>query len=163
MDEIKKSFTPIINKNSKVLILGTLPGAKSLELSQYYGDPRNQFWTIIYRIFKKESPDSEYENKVNFILDNNLALWDVIHSAERKGSLDANIKNEMCNDIEGLLQQYPNIEKIVLGGGKAARTFKKHFPNTGVEIVEVPSTSPIPGRNIKTLDEKVKIWGKAIL
>jgi TDG/mug DNA glycosylase family protein len=131
-------------------------------MKQYYADPRNQFWSIVYGAFGEASIDVEYEHRAKFLLDHNIAIWDMFHVADRKGSIDANIKNEISNDIPDLLQKYPGIKRIILAGRKAARSFQTHFPNLAVETVNVPSSSPTPGRYTKTLDEKIQIW-KAVL
>ena len=85
------SFAPIIDDKSKVLILGTMPGGKSLEKQQYYANPRNQFWKIIDNLFDETLP-TDYEKKINFLKDKRIALWDVLKACSREGSLDANIK-----------------------------------------------------------------------
>ena len=157
------SFEAVINENSRILILGSLPGAKSLAMNQYYADPRNQFWPIIYAVLKNSETDYNYEARIKVILDHGLALWDVVHQAERTGSLDKNIKKETANDIPQLVQKYPRIKRIILGGGKAAKIFNYYFPDIGIETITVPSTSPIPGKYIKSLDEKIQIWRDAIL
>ncbi len=156
------SFEPVIDNRSKILILGTLPGAKSLKMNQYYADPKNQFWKIIYSVFEKNKMDTEYIDKIQFLLANGVALWDMLHVAEREGSLDVNIQNEKPNDIPSLLKQYPNVQRIILAGGKAAKTYNTHFSDMKIRVEKVPSTSPIPGRNIKSIDEKIQLWKQAI-
>ncbi len=161
MEKIE-SFKPIIDDNSRVLILGSIPGVESLKKGQYYGHLQNHFWTIIFTILNKKL-DSCYDIKVSTLLENRIALWDVIYNCQRKGSLDANIKYEEINDITSLLEEYPNIRFIAFNGGKAFSTFKKYI---GLEILEekeiaykkMPSTSPIPGRNIKNIEEKIYEW-----
>ena len=157
------SFAPIINDNSRVLILGSLPGAKSLEMRQYYADPRNQFWYILYATFGFEAPDADYEKRVAFILSHGLALWDVIQSAERNGSLDKNIKNVTANDIPGLLRDYPEIERIICGGRKSAELLQRCYPDIELKTIYVPSTSPIQGRYVKPVEEKLALWRSAVL
>jgi len=157
------SFPPIINKDSRILILGSLPGTKSLEMQQYYADPRNQFWYILYAVFGYEAPDSDYEKRAAFILSHGLALWDVVHSAERNGALDKNIKNATANDIPGLLRDYPKLGRIICGGRKSAELFRRFFPEIGIKTIYVPSTSPIQGRYVKPVEEKLALWRSAIL
>ena len=156
------SFAPIINAKSKILILGSLPSVMSLSKGQYFANPKNQFWTIIYRVFEESVVDVEYEDRIKFLLEHGIALWDVFQLAEREGSSDAKIKNGTPNNITGLLRGYPGIKRIVVAGGKAATAFRSYFPEVAVEVVNVPSTSPIPGKNIKTLEEKTQIWRRAI-
>ena len=163
MDKIK-SFKPVINRDSRVLILGSIPGVMSLEKEQYYGNPRNHFWRIIYNLLN-EDEEENYNKKVEFLLSKGIALWDVINNCHRAGSLDSNIKNEEVNEVEQLLLSYPNIRFIGFNGTKSFTTFKR---NVGlkvlqnIEYMQLPSTSPIPGRNIKTFEDKLEAW-KVIL
>lgn len=158
------SFNPIINHDSKILILGSIPGKESIRKNQYYANERNQFWQIIYNIFNSDIPPS-YNERCNFILKNNLALWDVLKNAERHDSLDSSIKDEILNDFEEFLYMYPNINKIIFNGTKAKSSFKKHFKNiySSFECLTVPSSSPTPGINVKSFEEKLDIWRNSIL
>jgi len=101
-----------------------------------------------------------YEEKVCFLLDHKVAVWDIIYSANRVGALDADIENEKPNDIPGLLLAYPRIKRILLAGRKAEKSFHKHFPNIKVDTVYVPSTSPAYAK--KSLTAKIKDWRRAI-
>lgn len=152
-----ESFKPIVDENSKILVLGSMPGEESLRQNQYYAFKRNQFWDIIYKVFDSEKSD-EYEEKVKFLRENKIALWDVIYKCNREGSLDSNIKDEIPNDILNLLDKYPNINYILFNGGKAEKSFKKHFGFKlpyNIEFYRMPSTSP--AYTIK-LKEKLKDW-----
>ncbi|MGN1399985.1 MAG: DNA-deoxyinosine glycosylase [Bacillus sp. (in: firmicutes)] len=157
------SFQPIIDESSSILVVGSMPSVESLRKQQYYGNPRNHFWTIMYAIFK-EPFEEDYKERVDFLLRHGIAVWDVIASCEREGSLDANIQNEVPNDIPLLLKSYPNIRKIVCNGTKAYQVFNRHFSSSicDVEVVKLPSTSPIPGRFNKTLEDKLVIWQSAL-
>lgn len=156
-----RSFLPVIDKNSKILILGSMPGVKSLDEKQYYAHPNNRFWKLIGLIlncFEMEKLD--YDKKLKILLENEFALWDVIKSCERKGSLDSNIQKETKNDIEKLLKTY-NVKKIFLNGNKAYNAFKKYFPDilNEYKCYKLPSTSPA---NVKyKLDDLYKIWHAA--
>ncbi|WP_245330926.1 DNA-deoxyinosine glycosylase [Acetoanaerobium pronyense] len=154
------SFEPIVDKNSKILILGSMPGKMSLNKVEYYGNPRNHFWKIIFDLFDADF-EHHYDKKIEFIKNKGIALWDVIEKCEREGSLDVNIKNEKSNDITSLLEKNPNIKAIAFNGGKAFDSFRKSigfnkFPN--LDYIKLPSTSPIPGKNIRTYEEKLKVW-----
>lgn len=154
-----KSFSPSINKNSKILILGSMPGVKSLTEQQYYAHPQNRFWKLMALICKnKNLQNSDYKTKLKILLKNGFALWDVIRSCDRSGSLDSDIKNEIPNDIKGLLYKYPNIKKIYLNGNKSYSAFKKYFPEllTEYNCTKMPSTSPANARY--RLDDLYKIW-----
>lgn len=146
---ICKSFSPIINHQSKILILGSIPGVKSLEKQQYYAHPQNRFWKLIGLLCNYNNlSDLEYDNKLNILLNNKLALWDVIKSCERKGSMDSDILNESPNNFDLLLKKYPNIEKICFNGNKAYNAFKKYFPEflLNYNHFVLPSTSPANAR-----------------
>lgn len=138
----KYSFSPISQSNATVLILGTMPGAQSLALQQYYGHPRNAFWKIIFSVF--ETPFStDYEQRKSVILDNRIALWDVLEACVREGSLDSAIEQEVANDFDSFLKAHPNITHIYFNGQKAAKFFKQHFAVPDVyQLATLPSTSP---------------------
>ncbi len=163
METAVHSLAPIISQESRILILGTLPGEKSISIDQYYADPRNQFWRIIYNVYDEIDIDNQYEHRVEFLLKRELAIWDILKIANRQGSLDKNIQNELLNDIPKLLKQYPNIQCIILAGKKATKLFEKYYPNIGVKTVSLPSTSATPGKYVKPIDEKIQLWKNAIL
>ncbi|MDR1703709.1 MAG: DNA-deoxyinosine glycosylase [Clostridiales bacterium] len=137
----ERSFAPLINPQSHTLILGSLPGAESLRRQQYYAHPQNAFWRVVYAVFGG-SPDEDYALRCQFILSNNLALWDVCGSAERVGSADSKIARIEPNDIAGLLSGCANIRRIVLNGRKAEKEYRRFFGSLSVPAVYAPSTSP---------------------
>lgn len=157
-------FEPIISGNSEILILGTIPSVVSIEKDEYYGNPRNQFWKIIYSILEVEE-ETEYSKKIEFLLKNKIALWDVLSQANRIGSLDSAIKNEKPNEIESLIETYPNIKKIIFNGSKSEQLFKRYFKELYINnrCIRVSSSSPTPGKNVKSLDEKKIQWREAII
>lgn len=157
---MEKSFAPIIGNNPKVLILGTLPGKESLRLQQYYGHPRNAFWKILFSLFNEEECDY-YEEKVAFLKRNNIALWDVCMAANRKSSLDVDIKNEEPNAIISLLETHPSIRVIGFNGKKAEQLYKRYFTkNEDINYRTLLSTSP--ANATYTFSEKRTNW-KTIL
>ena len=142
IDQITRSFDPIVYSNTKILVLGSLPGKKSLELREYYGHPRNRLWKILAHITNNEIPQ-DYERKKEFLFKYNIGLWDVAHSAYREGSLDSNIKKERPNDIENLLESHESIGVIGFNGKKAEKMFYKFFrEKINLMYVSLPSTSP---------------------
>jgi hypoxanthine-DNA glycosylase len=158
----KEGLAPVIAKTSRVLILGSLPGDMSLRMQQYYANPRNHFWQILGAVFGCTLQTS-YEEKIQFVLTQGLALWDVLKAADRKGSLDANITKAIPNEFGELLATYPNIRVIALNGGKAAAHFRavqKRDPRifAGRQCIELPSSSGVPGKNVLSLQEKIKRW-----
>ncbi len=155
------SFEPVLPANPKVLILGSMPGGISLKKEEYYGNPRNHFWDILFKLFDQESL-TEYDEKIAFVKRKQLALWDTIGLCYREGSLDANIADEEPNDIIGLLNEHPGIRLIACNGGRSYETFRKNFNTSDVDVIKLPSTSPIPGRYTKTFKGKLEEWGKIL-
>lgn len=136
------SFSPIIDENSKILILGSIPGVKSLEMQQYYAHPQNKFWNIIFDIFNEEFT-TNYQERIRILEKHHIALWDVIDTCERKGSLDSKIRNEEANKIEELLNSFPNIEAIFCNGQKSYKNLQKILgKDFYLPITVLPSTSP---------------------
>ena len=160
---IKKSFAPIINKNSQILILGSLPSDKSIALNEYYGNKTNQFWNIISLIFENKKIEfKNYNEKIEFSNKHHNALWETYCSANRKGSLDSDIKNGEFNNINELLNNYANIKKILVNGRKSELAFQKYIKtvNLHCNYKYVPSSSSA-NTNLSLL-EKVEYWRKPI-
>lgn len=152
-----QSFSPIVNEDSKILILGSMPGAQSLEEQQYYANPMNQFWPIIFTLFN-EPIEYKYENRVRFVLNKGIAIWDVVATCQREGSLDSNIKKETINNFEKFFLSYPNIKFIAFNGAKALELYKKGVRGLDVSPKEyrlLPSTSPA---NTIKFEEKLSKW-----
>ena len=162
-NQICKSFLPNIDGKSEILILGSMPGVKSLEEQQYYAHPQNRFWRLMGLFCSVENlQDFDYQEKLQILLKNKIALWDVIQSCNRDGSLDSNIQNEVPNNIPDLLKQFPNIKIICLNGNKAYTAFKKYFPDLleKYNCYKLPSTSPANASY--KLANLYKEWSKAI-
>jgi hypoxanthine-DNA glycosylase len=138
--------------------LGTLPSKKSLELQQYYGHPRNLFWRILFTLFN-DIFTSNYDNKKLLAIENNIAIWDVCHTAIRKGSLDSDIKDESPNKINELLELNPSISTIVFNGQKSAKLYAKYFPKfEKINYITLLSTSPANAKF--NFEEKLKDWSR---
>ena len=141
-----QSFPSISNTNAKILILGTMPGAKSLALNEYYGNIRNHFWQLLFTLCN-EPYSTDYQTKKNLILKNNIALWDVLQACERIGSLDSAILKEVPNDFNGFLKTHPHITHIFFNGQQAAKFFKKYVAiDSSYTLITLPSTSPSNAR-----------------
>jgi hypoxanthine-DNA glycosylase len=155
---ICKGLKPIIDRNSTTLILGTMPSTESLGRGEYYGNPRNHFWIIIYSIFNA-TLETSYEAKLSFIRGKRIALWDVIGSCDRIGSSDSKITNICINDFDSLLTSYPKIKYIFFNGQKAFHTFRKEVdldPSFGVTHRTLPSSSPANAK--MSLNTKIQEW-----
>lgn len=146
-----KCFPPLINDDSEILILGTMPSELSLCSGEYYANPRNSFWKIIAALYNDNRPFASFEEKKECLCKARIALWDVFQTCERKGSLDSDIKKPTQNDIEALLREYPLIKKIIFNGAKAAKRFTAAVP-----CIKAPSTSST--YNTIPLDKKIEMW-----
>lgn len=158
-----KSFNPSIDNSSTILILGSMPGVKSLEEQQYYAHPQNRFWKMLGYIFGVSNlSQTPYKKKLEILLLNNIALWDIIKSCVREGALDSNITDVIPNDIRNLLKKYPNIKTICLNGGKSYSVFKKYFPDLLEKYTchKMPSTSPANARF--SLNKLIEEWASVI-
>ncbi|MFY9317123.1 MAG: DNA-deoxyinosine glycosylase [Burkholderiales bacterium] len=143
------SFLPIAAKDARILVLGSLPGAESLRRKQYYAHPQNQFWKIMEALFGigRTSP---YRARVRALKARRIAVWDVLHSCEREGSLDASIEAEIANDFERFFRAHPRLRHVFFNGAKAEASFRRHVrPRLGqalrdrvVRFTRLPSTSP---------------------
>ena len=140
-EHIVHSFEPVYDKDSEILILGTLPSVKSRENNFYYGHKQNRFWKVLATLLKEPVPDTIEEKKA-MLLAHRIALWDVIQSCDIKGSSDSSIKNVQPTDI-GMILEKTNMTQIYANGNKAGQLYKRYqFPVTGIEATVLPSTSP---------------------
>ncbi len=157
---IKHPFPPLYDRNSRVLILGSFPSVKSREIEFFYGHPQNRFWKVIANVFDEDIPGS-IEEKKKLILENHLALWDVIAECEIVGSSDASIRNAKANDISEILNNAP-IQKIIVNGKTAERLYIKYIqPVTGIKAVVLPSTSP--ANAAWSLERLIDAWESGIM
>ncbi|AZB10729.1 DNA-deoxyinosine glycosylase [Chryseobacterium sp. G0162] len=153
------SFPPLIDEQSEILILGSIPGVKSLEMQQYYAHPQNKFWRIILELLNEEFTE-DYSKRMETLKKHHIALWDVIDSCERKGSLDSEIKNEEANQIEELLERHPNVKAIFCNGGKSYKNLQKILgKNYKLPIFLMPSTSPL---HTISFERKFEEWKKVL-
>jgi hypoxanthine-DNA glycosylase len=142
------SFDPIAAPDAKVLILGTIPGQRSLDAGQYYAHPQNTFWFIMERLFARQT-GMDYVARTMLLPAARVALWDVLQAAVRSGSLDSAIAaaSEKPNDFAGFFARHPEIHTVFFNGQKAQLLFVKHVLGTlpavaGLRLVRLPSTSP---------------------
>ena len=132
---------PVFDKNSRILILGSFPSVKSRETGFFYGHPQNRFWKVVSALFGEETPRT-VEEKKDFLIRNRIALWDVLHSCEIRGSSDASIKNAVPNDLSVILGA-ADIKAIFTNGGTAYKYYVRYaLPSTGRPADPLPSTSP---------------------
>lgn len=156
--DIKHSFAPIITKNASILILGSIPGDKSIAENEYYAHPRNRFWNLLARLTGNE-PADKYTEKIKILTENGISLWDVAGRAVRKGSMDSSIKEYAVNDIDGLLTGNPSIKIVIFNGKTAERFYDSNFSRrSNIKYRTMPSTSPANAAyNMERLADKWKI------
>ena len=160
IDNYCESFSSVVGSDPKILILGTMPSRKSLEMQEYYSHPRNIFWKIIFNLLKVAEKNT-YSEKIVLVNEKKIALWDVCSSCRREGSLDSNIKDETPNQITNFLLKHPSIETIIFNGQKAREKYLKYFDV--IEELEyhcLPSTSP--ANTSMNFQEKLVKWGNSI-
>jgi hypoxanthine-DNA glycosylase len=159
-----QGLAPLYQSNAKILILGSMPGQASLDSQQYYGHPRNQFWPLLEQLFGIDA-SLAYPNRCQQALAAQVALWDVIGSCQRAGSLDSAIvgRSIRFNPLLELCQQLPDLQQIWLNGGKAAQSFRQYqrqlpdcWPDPKILIRELPSTSPAHAS--LSFAEKLALW-----
>lgn len=153
----KKGLEPLIDSNTEILILGTMPGDVSLKTKQYYANRKNQFWKIIFELFNSGNIEYNYIKKTELLLKNKIGLWDVLRKSKRTGSLDSNISEEEFNDFKKIFAEFPKLRIIVFNGKTAANYFKE---NRAVfndkEYYILPSTSS--ANTWKTFEQKLEKW-----
>lgn len=138
---VEHEFGPFYDKDSKVLILGSIPSPKSREQGFYYGHPRNRFWMVLADVLGEELPET-LEAKKLMLTKHHIALWDVLDSCEIKGASDTSIKNPVANDMNVILDK-ADIKAIFTTGAKADDLYKKMcYSVCGVPSIKLPSTSP---------------------
>ncbi len=148
MIELIEAFPPILPDKPHTLILGTMPGGKSLEKNQYHAHPQNQFWRFMGDIYGAGLL-LPYEKRVQVLKDHGIAVWDVVRACTRKGSMDADIKNEIPNDFEQFYQNYPSIKLVVFDSLTAENIYMKRVVPTlskTLKYARVPSPSPAHAR-----------------
>lgn len=152
---IRHTFEPVWDENSRVLILGTFPSVKSRENQFYYGHPQNRFWKVIAGIVGGRVPETIAEKK-EMLLANGIAIWDVIAKCTITGSSDSSIRNVEVNDIRSLLER-SNITCVYGNGAKACELYNRYVrEQTGRDIQKLPSTSP--ANAVYQLERLVHEW-----
>lgn len=154
-----EAFPPLAGGNPRVLILGTFPSPLSREFGQYYGNPKNQFWRIMFDIFDKPFESPSYKEKKNLLIENNIALWDTLISCEVEGALDSNIRNPVYNvSIPEFVARH-NVSSVIFNGGNAYTFYKRGIGKIDRNVL--PSTSPANAR--MSYQDKLDTWRNGIL
>lgn len=136
------SFAPHVAPDTRLLILGSLPGVRSLAEQQYYAHPTNQFWRLLGAVIDRPLANMPYDDRLVALREAKVGLWDVIRSAERQTSSDSLIREAEAHDLAALIAELPDLRMIAFNGGKAAAIGRKQLPPLEViAIVDVPSSS----------------------
>ena len=151
-----ESIPPFINKDSKILILGSLPSVKSREYGFYYAHPQNRFFKLLAVVFDENEPKTIKERK-EFLIKHQIALYDVIYECDICGSSDSSIKNVKAINLKQLLEEYPNIKIIMATGKKAKELYDRYlYKECHIEAISLPSSSPA-NASIK-MDELIEAY-----
>ena len=140
--EPKLGLPPIARADARLLILGSLPGDASLAAAQYYAHPRNHFWRLLGGVIGKNLSSMDYWDRVAAAQASGIALWDVVGSAERAGSLDHHIRNEQLNDLRQFAKSLPELRAIAFNGKKAEALGRDAFDGMAIDVLYLPSSSP---------------------
>ena len=140
----KASFAPIVGPDTRVLLLGSLPGEASLRAARYYAHPQNQFWRLAGSLIGRDDLRAlDYEERLAVLGKAGIGLWDVVADAVRPGSLDGAIRDHRPNDLRMLLRTLPVLGAIGFNGGTAARIGRKLIGESGrIALLDLPSSSP---------------------
>jgi hypoxanthine-DNA glycosylase len=152
-------LAPVIAANTRILILGSFPGAASLAAQQYYAHPRNQLWPILSALTGEDLTGLPYAERLPRLLAHGFGLWDVLGACERQGSLDASIRNAAANDFVRLHELCPRLE-VVGFNGQTSGKFAPQFAAAGYRTLVLPSTSPAHAS--LSLDQKLESWSELV-
>lgn len=136
------SFAPHVAADTRLLILGSLPGARSLAARQYYAHPTNQFWRLLGAALDQPLAAFPYTERLDALREAKIGLWDVIRTAERRSSSDSEIREADPHDLAALIATLPHLRMIAFNGGKAAAIGRKQLPPLNdIAVVDLPSSS----------------------
>lgn len=140
--ERKHGLPPVARTDSRLLVLGSLPGEASLQAARYYAHPRNQFWRLMEVATGLALQTLDYDERLGALVERRVAVWDVIHAATRTGSLDAAITDVEARDLATFVGGLPDLRAVAFNGGTAARIGRKRLAGSGLALVDLPSSSP---------------------
>ena len=152
---LKRSFPPVTDANTRLLLLGSLPGEQSLAEARYYANPRNHFWRLMGGVVERDLVGLDYPDRLAALLRAGVGLWDSVGSAERKGSLDGAIRAHEANPLAELAAALPELRAVGFNGGTSARIGIKALGGTSLALLPLPSSSPA---YTLTFEEKREAW-----
>jgi len=152
----KSSFAPVVAPGTRVLILGSLPGERSLAERRYYAHPRNQFWRLVGSVMGWNLEALEYEARLAALLAARIGLWDTVASAARQGSLDAAIREAEHNPLAELVATLPELRAVAFNGATSARIGLAALAGSELALLPLPSSSPAYAA--MSFAEKRRLW-----
>lgn len=150
---------PVLDANTRLLVLGSFPGVASLRAQRYYGHPQNAFWKILGTLWSQDLMAMPYAERVTAALAHRLGLWDVYAACEREGSLDTAIRAGELNDFAGLRQRCPQLQAIAHNGGESFK-HARHTLALGLPVHRLPSTSPANAS--WSFERKLAAWAEVL-
>ncbi len=154
-----RGLGPVIDRSTRLVVLGSFPGVASLQAGQYYAHPRNQFWAILSTLWDQDLRALPYPRRLEALLSHGLGLWDVYASCLRDGSLDSAIEQAELNDLASLRRLAPDLRAVAHNGGESAR-HRRITEALGVAVLRLPSTSPANAS--WSFERKLEAWRVAL-
>lgn len=151
----KACLPPIVGANTRLLILGSLPGEASLASARYYAHPQNQFWRLLGDVLNLRLFDLPYSDRLTALLERGIGLWDTIAEAVRPGSLDTALRDIAPNDLAALAATLPELRAVGFNGNTAAKLGRRALASTSLRLIDLPSSSPAYTRPYA---EKLAVW-----
>ena len=159
MSDVLQGLAPLVDADTRVIVLGSFPGVASLNAQQYYGHPRNHFWAILGALWQVDLKNASYVQRLETARAHGLGIWDVYARCRREGSLDSAIEDAELNDLAGLLQRAPGLRAVLHNGGESARAMR-HTRALGLPVLRLPSTSPANAS--WSFERKLAAWRAAL-
>lgn len=138
---LKASFDAVVDVRTRILILGSLPGERSLAERQYYSHPSNRFWELVGMVIDRDLRALAYPARLTMLLGAGVGLWDTVATARRKGSLDAAIRDASPNDLAALVAHLPDLRAVAFNGGTSARIGRAQLSGDAIALIDLPSSS----------------------
>ena len=154
-DNLLTGLAPVIDSATRIIILGSFPGAQSLAAAQYYAHPRNQFWRLVSSLVEEDLAALPYVQRLPRLLAHGLGLWDVLGACEREGSHDSAIRKPAANDFERLHALCPQLQTVGFNGQTSGK-FAPQFAAAGYRTVVLPSSSP--AHMAMSFEQKLAVW-----
>ena len=154
----KSAFAPVVGPDTRVLILGSLPGEASLAARRYYAHPQNQFWRLLGRVIGRDIAALNYTQRLAVLRSTRIGLWDTVASAQREGSLDGALRAVEAAALTGLVASLPELRAIAFNGATAAKIGRRTLGETTLPLIDLPSSSPANAR--LSFAAKGEIWGR---